>query len=179
MQRLKTLFSFFELVMRRIPVFSDLFEKKPRLAKYLVAGSISTLTQLLLLYFFVHIFSLHYLLATSLAFIAALVVSFTLHKFWTFEDASFHAAKEQFISHATLGVVNLFVNGALMYLFVERVLAPIIGLPMPSYWYVLAQALASVLVAAESFFVYRLFIFGYLRRRAIQKSEIKSDSPVY
>lgn len=165
MKRLHALFSLFESLLRRTPLLSRIFARKPAIAKYLVSGGFSTATQLGLLYLLVDFLALHYLVATSFAFIAALIVSFTLHKFWTFEDDSLHAAHTQFASHAALGLLNLGVNAGLMFLFVEHLFVPLFG-PLPaSYWIVVAQAMASALIALESFFVYRLFIFGYLRRR--------------
>lgn|GEM_PF-310403 len=165
MHTLRNALSALETMIRHVPILSFLFEKKPAVAKYLIAGSLSTATQLGGLYFLV-LLHLHYLVATSLAFIAALIVSFTLHKFWTFGDHSLERVPVQFISHAALGITNLFINGVLMYIFVENLLHPTFGDPLMPHWYVAAQALTSLLIALESFFVYRLFIFGYLRRSA-------------
>ena len=160
--------------MRHTPLLSLLFQNRPAIAKYLVAGSLSTGTQLGGLYLFVRVFALHYLFATSLAFILAISVSFILHKFWTFEDASLHAAHVQFLSHVALGIGNLFVNGALMYLSVEKALVPLFGPSLHALWYVVAQAVTALIIAAESFIVYRFVIFGMLAR--IEKDAASADA---
>jgi len=149
--------------MRHTPLLSRLFAKKPAVAKYLVAGSISTGSQLAVLYGLIELFRLHYLIAASIAFVVAVVISFTLQKFWTFDDHSLEALRAQFIAHAVLATLNLFVNGALLYFFVEKGLRPVAGPELEGYWYAAAQALTSAIIAAESFFVYRFLIFGYLR----------------
>lgn len=164
MNLLRSFFSHLEACIRRTPLLSAIFAKKPAVAKYLVAGSISTGSQLLVLYGLVELLHFHYLIAAAIAFVVAVVISFTLQKFWTFADDSMEAVRTQFIAYAVLATLNLFVNSAILYLFVERGLRPLAGPELEGYWYAAAQALTSALIALESFFVYRFFIFGHLSK---------------
>ena len=83
------------------------------------------------------------------SFVFAFFVSFVLHKFWTFGDRSQEGMHMQMGAYLFVAVVNLSLNTLLVYLFVEQT-----GLH-----YIIAQILASALIAIESFFVYQRFIF--------------------
>src|SRR3989344_1493750 len=62
--------------------------KYQRLLRYLAAGSCAAVVDFVFLYVITDILGVHYLLASILAFLVAFVVSFTLQKFWTFQDHS-------------------------------------------------------------------------------------------
>lgn len=120
-----------------------------RLLRYLVAGGIAATVDLGLLYVFTDIFLIHYLASAIFAFILTFFVSFTLQKFWTFQDGTTDRMHVQATIYFLVALVNLALNTALMYLFVD-----ILGL-----WYMAGQFFASGLLAFESFFVSRHLIF--------------------
>ena len=120
-----------------------------RLLRYLAAGGFAAAVDLGLLYVFTDLFLIHYLTSAILAFILTFFVSFTLQKFWTFQDSSTHKVHAQAFTYLVVALVNLAINTLLMYVLVD-VLA---------IWYLGAQILASGLIAFESFFVSRYFIF--------------------
>jgi putative flippase GtrA len=78
-----------------------------------------------------------------------------MQKYWTFQDDSNDKIKSQAIIYVIVTSANLALNTFLIYLFVEQ------GLH-----YLFAQVLSSIIIAVESFFVYR-FLF---------RSEEKIDS---
>lgn len=120
-----------------------------RLLRYLVAGGTAAAVDLILLYLLADGLGMHYLTAAILAFIAAFFVSFLLQKFWTFEDNSTERVHAQAVLYFVVAAANLLLNTLLVYIFVEWV----------HIWYMGAQFLASGLIAFESFFVSRYFIF--------------------
>ncbi|RMF86278.1 MAG: GtrA family protein [Nitrospirae bacterium] len=124
-----------------------------RLLRFLAAGATAAATQTLLLYLLTEVAGLWYLWASSVAFGAGVVVSFLLQKLWTFEDRDLRRLPAQAAAYVALAVVNLGVNDGLMLLLVDRL----------GVHYLVAQVAAAAAVAAETFTVYRLWLF---RRRA-------------
>jgi len=128
----------------------NIFKKYKRIIKYLIAGGTGTAVNLVLLYFFTDILDIWYLVSACLAFVLSLLVSFFLQKFWTFDDTGRDAMHRQMMAFLLVATINFFLNGLLMVLFVEVFKA----------WYMLAQFLINGLIAIESYFVYKLFIFN-------------------
>jgi putative flippase GtrA len=118
--------------------------------KYLIAGGLGTVVSLALLYFFTDIIGIWYLVSASLAFIISFFVSFFLQKFWTFADADREAMRRQIAAFLLVSLINFALNGLLMLLFVE----------VFKIWYMSAQLVASGLIAIESYFIYKIFIFN-------------------
>lgn len=121
-----------------------------RLLRYLVSGSIAAVVDLGLLYIFTDLFLIHYLVSAIFAFLITFFVSFTLQKFWTFQDSNTDRVHIQVTIYFLVALGNLIINTALMYLFVDIILM----------WYMAAQFLASGLLACESFFISRHFVFN-------------------
>lgn len=120
-----------------------------RIFRFLFSGGISLGTDLVLLYIFTDIFGIWYLASAVAAFTLAFLVSFTLHKFWTFGDHSRDGIHMQMGTYFLVAIANLGLNTMLVFAFVEWV----------GVHYLLAQVVASALIAIESFFVYQHFIF--------------------
>ncbi|OHA18484.1 MAG: hypothetical protein A2664_00885 [Candidatus Taylorbacteria bacterium RIFCSPHIGHO2_01_FULL_46_22b] len=118
--------------------------------KYLVSGGSAAVANLSLLSLLVEIFHVHYLLASILAFLAGFLVSFFMQKYFTFGDTALKAAHRQLILYLFITVANLGFNTLLVYVFVD----------MLGVWYFGAQLIAGIIVAAESFFLYRRFVFN-------------------
>lgn len=107
------------------------------------------MTNLCSLFVLVEFFHLHYLIASAISFVFAIIVSFSMHKFWTFEDSSTSKIRPQFVLYLAVILVNLFVNTLLVYFFVEHV----------RLWYLLSQILAGSIIAVASFYIYSRLIF--------------------
>lgn len=121
-----------------------------RFIRYCVSGGTALALDLVLLYAFTDILGWWYLWSAVVAFAIAIVVSFILQKFWTFEDRSADNVHRQFALYIAIALGNTAVNTGLMYLFVDY-----FGIP-----YLLSQIIASGIIAASSFFIYRRFIFN-------------------
>ena len=116
-----------------------------RLLRYLISGGTAAAIDLGLLYILTDFFLVHYLWSAIWAFVVTFFVSFLLQKFWTFQDTETDRMHVQMTVYFLVAVANLALNTLLMYLFVDYF----------RIWYVLAQVLASGLIACESFFISR------------------------
>ena len=117
--------------------------------RYLISGGTAAASNLFFLFLLVHFAHVHYLYASVLAFIMSIAVSFTMQKFWTFQDTLVHDVYAQFRRYILVLLVNLAINTLLMYLFVEK-----IGL-----WYLYAQVLSTTVVAMVGYVGYKYFVF--------------------
>jgi dolichol-phosphate mannosyltransferase len=125
--------------------------------KYVISGGIAATVDLFSLYVFTDFFHLWYLLSGVFAFLVAFGVSFTLQKFWTFNDRSTNRLKSQMVLYFLITLINLLINTLLMYFFVD-------------FWhlsYLVSQVFAGILVASESLFLYRRFVFGGLTGKIV------------
>ena len=120
------------------------------IVRYIIAGGTAASVNLLALYFFTEYIGFHYLASAAIAFVIALVVSFILQKFWTFQDNLTLDIHKQASIYAAVSITNFFLNLVLMYFFVEKL----------HIWYLLAQVIISGGIAFSSFLIYRHFIFA-------------------
>lgn len=119
------------------------------LLRYVMSGATAAISNLTVLFILVHFGRMHYLYASVVAFIASVAVSFTLQKFWTFQDTLTHDMREQFTRYSAVVLANLALNTGLMYLLVEKA----------ALWYVLAQILTTSIVAVVGYIGYKHFVF--------------------
>lgn len=117
--------------------------------RYLMSGAAAAASNLAVLFILVHFGRMYYLSASIVAFIASVAVSFTLQKFWTFQDRFTHDMREQFVRYSAVVLMNLFLNTALMYFLVDKA-----GL-----WYLFAQVLTTGTVAIVGYIGYKRFVF--------------------
>ncbi|MDZ7587444.1 MAG: GtrA family protein [Patescibacteria group bacterium] len=120
-----------------------------KIIRYIISGGTAAAVNLGALYILTDRLGWWYLFSSIAAFGLAFIVSFTLQKFWTFKEKSFHTAPKQLTLYFLVITVNLLINTALMYFMVD-----IINLP-----YLLGQVIVGGLIAFGSFFVYRHLIF--------------------
>ena len=120
-----------------------------QIVRYLISGCPAAATHLLALYALVEFAGLHYLSASAIALGVAIIVSFSLHKFFTFREHNLSHAHIQFGLYLCVVGINFVTNLALMWFSVELLRVP----------YLLAAIIAGVAVAIVNFFAYRLFVF--------------------
>lgn len=148
-------------VRTRISTYCPAIYKRRRrvkqLIKFIIAGGIASSVQLGLFYVFVQIMGQHlYLTATSLAFIFALMVSFTLQKFWTFADKETEFIKKQFTIYGMVALTNLFLNAGIMYYLVDIV----------QIWYIFAQIISMGILAIGSFIFHGKITFNNINENS-------------
>lgn len=134
--------------------------KYTKLVKYIISGGTAATTDIVLLYFFTSIMGIWYLFSAILAFLIAFIVSFTLQKFWTFEDYATDQLKSQMLLYFIITATNLVINTLLMYVFVDLL----------NVHYLLSQVIVGAIVACQSYFVYQKFVFKNSNSGIVQMS---------
>lgn len=119
------------------------------LLRYLISGGTAAVTNVGILFLLVQFGNIHYLLSSIIAYLLAIVVSFTLQKFWTFQDRPTHDIQSQFFRYVTVVLANLALNTGLMYVLVTHF----------SIWYIFAQIMAIAVIAVTGYFGYKYFVF--------------------
>lgn len=120
-----------------------------KVGRFLVSGGFATGVNLGLLYTLTDWFGLWYLASAIVAFVVAFFISFTLQKFWTFEDRSQDGIHFQAGLFFAAALFNLGLNTLGLYLLVEYA----------GVHYLIAQIALSMVIAVENFFVYQRLIF--------------------
>ncbi len=134
---------------RFVPRLGEVVRRYHRVIKYIFSGGTAAVIDLSLLYLLTDGFGLHYIASTTLAFLAAFGVSFSLQKFWTFGDESMERVHTQLAMYLIIAVINLFVNAGFMYVLVD----------IAGVWYFLAQIITGATMACYGFLLYRHIIF--------------------
>ena len=124
-------------------------ERAGRVVRFLIAGSLATGTDLVLLYALTAGVGLWYLSSTVLAWFAAFAVSFALQKRWTFGDKS-ERAFGSLGKYLTLQGTNAALNALGVFALVEYA----------QLNYVLAQMIVAAAIAAWTYLISRRFIFS-------------------
>ncbi len=122
--------------------------------RFVVSGGTSAAVDLILLYVLNSIFGIHYLPASVLAFLGAFGVSFTLHKFWTFQSHDEQTDKQVVLYFGT-SLFGLFLNTVLMYVFVDFFHVQVL----------ISQFFVGAMVACSSFFISRNIVFKYKKNK--------------
>ncbi len=120
-----------------------------KLIRYVTSGGTAALTNMAMLFLLVRFGGIYYLYASIIAFAVSVGVSFTMQKFWTFQDTPLHDVHAQFARCLVVILSNLALNTVLVYLFVEKI----------GVWYLYAQVFAAVIIAVVGYFAYRYFVF--------------------
>ncbi len=124
-------------------------EELPRFLRYLISGVVTVSINIAVLYALVEWIHFWYLTASVTAFCVSYVANFSLHKFWTFKKPEFSRLSSELPRHFALAICNIALNTLIMYVLVEQVGTP----------YLLAQLIASGVIALESFLILSRFIF--------------------
>jgi putative flippase GtrA len=145
-----------------LPNISRYLQQHKSVVKFFIAGGTAGMTDLILLYIFHGVFKMEIVLATSLAFIISFVVSFSLQKYWAFNNQDTEGVYQQFVLYLIIAFINLNINGGLMHIMVNKY----------QVWYLLSQVIVSLTIGVESFMIYKFIIF---RNKKKQTNEINSE----
>lgn len=121
-----------------------------QIIKFLIAGGTSTSIDIFVFTALTYWVGLWYIISSIFSFIIAFGVSFGLQKFWTFRDKNTAKLIKQTYLYFIVAVINLGISTLLIYLFVDYV----------HIHKFISKVIANIIIAAESFFVYRHFIFA-------------------
>jgi glycosyltransferase involved in cell wall biosynthesis len=129
------------LGLHRSPITLDM----GRIARFLIAGGATTFVSLTTLYLFTEYAHVWYLGSSAIAFVVSYLVNFSLQKFWTFKNMGAKAIRYQLPFHLSLALCNFALNTLLLFTLVE----------WAHVWYLLAQVLAAIVIAIDSFYFSR------------------------
>lgn len=121
-----------------------------QVVKYGISGTIGGTLQVAFLYIFVDLLHLWYIYGVTSAYFVALIVVFTLQKFWTFQDYSIDKFHHQSLRYMLIAFAALLLNILLMYLLVD----------IFNYWHIGAQIGVVFFVGALSFLLNKVFTFN-------------------
>ncbi len=130
-------------------LYKDFYIALLKLKKYLkffISGSLAALVNLGMLYVFHGVLEIPVVLAASLSFVLAFVVSFTLQKFWTFADMGSERIYGQLSRYLLVGLFGLWLNAFGIHILTERF----------GVFYLLAEVFLTIVLAIFNYFLYRL-----------------------
>ncbi|MEK9154159.1 MAG: GtrA family protein [Patescibacteria group bacterium] len=130
-------------------VIVPIFQKYAQFARFVIAGGLAFVVNIVVLYTLTDLLRIYYLISTVGAFLVSFLASFTLQKFWTFKDNSRDQLHLQLPLYLGMQIFNLGFNTGLMYVFVEYL----------HIWYIFAQFVITAFLAAVVFFVNKKYIF--------------------
>jgi putative flippase GtrA len=115
--------------------------------KYGIAGLVSLAAELSLLYFFTEVVKLWYIYSNSLALFVALIINFSLNRFWVF--CSQQSFVKQFVTSGTLFAINLVAENVLMYSLTD----------IAHLYYLFSKILTTGMSVLWDFFLYKYIIY--------------------
>jgi putative flippase GtrA len=130
------------------------FEKNENLrqvATYTVIGSFAVLLDLTLFYIFVNLFNIWYILAAALSFTILAIITFYLHKNFSFRHKGGHN-KLRFIIFFLIASGSLLFGSLLLYILVDKF----------KIWYLTAAVLVKLVVVFWSFLMNKYVTFRIL-----------------
>lgn len=121
-----------------------------KVIRFVTVGTIGVAINLGVFSLLMHVLNVWYVLASALAFTTSTTTCFFLQKFWTYENRDTAAIHMQMVLYFAVGLLNLGLSTAIVYALVTYLSAQ----------KEISQAIAALLVAISSFFIYKLFIFA-------------------
>lgn len=129
--------------------FQAISLKMRKIKRFIIAGSIGAITHFSILILLAEYGGFSIIFSTTMAFLVASVVSFTLQKLWTFESYDIRAVPSQMFLYVSVTVLNMALNALSMYAFTQKL----------EWHYLVAQFIISSLIAIESYMLYKYFVF--------------------
>lgn len=130
-------------------ILFDFLFALPLWFRFLISGGIGTVLNLMMVYLLTDIMGIWYLYSTTIAFVISFFVSFTLQKFFTFQDHALDTIRAQAPKYLAVALINMGLNALSMYLLVERF----------GFHYLIAQICTIATISIESFLVYHYIVF--------------------
>lgn len=123
-------------------------DKISEVVRFLIAGGICFVFEILTLWALVELCRFYYLYASAIAFTAALLINYVICRRWVFSAA--HASGGSFALFAISSVAGLGLNQLTMWAMVD-----ICGI-----WYILAKVIAAGVVTVWNFVMKRYALTG-------------------
>lgn len=115
--------------------------------KYSLVGISNVAVSLLFFYTMIYLFSVHYLVANIIAFIAGLTNSYIFNNKWVFKSNSIDPKTS--LKFLSVNVTNFIINSLLLVFFVEQV-------ALSPFW---AQPIIIFITTVLGFFLNKFWVF--------------------
>lgn len=117
--------------------------------KFFITGSLSGSMDLLTLFVLHQLLGKNIIISTSVAFIVAFLISFSIQKLWTFRNHSQNKLARQLVLYIINAFISLGLNGLAMHYLVVNL----------ELWYLLAQIIVNLFLGLINFITYKYIIF--------------------
>lgn len=121
-----------------------------QLLRSLIVGGGAFVVDFTVLYAFTEFAYLHYLVSAAIAFLAGVVMNYSLSVAWVFDQRALASRTHEFTVFALIGVAGLLLNLALMWFFTEAL----------RLHYLNSKAVATILIFLFNFTVRRTILFS-------------------
>lgn len=130
-------------------------------SKFFVVGILNTVIDFAILNFLMWITQTYeggsVIIFNTISFSVAVINSYLLNKYWTFQDKAADNTPTQFAKFLTVSIIGWGLNTAILY-SVTTLINPIFGLNQ-ALWANFAKAMATGVVLIWNFAGYKLFVF--------------------
>jgi putative flippase GtrA len=133
-------------IKRIYSLLNQKYASHMRIFRFIISGGMATVTNLAFLFLFHKVFGIWYITSSIASYLISFAVSFSMQKYWTFNDNSIDRVKSQAIIYVVVTTINLGINTLLIYIFVEKF----------GFDPLIAQIVSSIIIAIESFLVYKV-----------------------
>ncbi len=133
--------------------------KNYKILRYIFSGIIASLSNFIVLYFLVQKLNIWYLTSSIISFCSGIVVSYLLHKFFTFKNYSKDNIPLQFSFFFLYNLCMLGLNTLMMYLFVD-----IFG-----FWYFFSQIMITIGIAFINYMFFNRIMFNINNKGFLKK----------
>lgn len=127
----------------------DLIKKYNQIIRYIFAGCIAVVSNLLTLFVCVNYFNLWYLTSAIISFSFSVIISYLLQKLFVFKNYRKVGIPIQFFNFLIYNIIMLGVNTLLMYFLVDII----------NVWYLLAQVISAAITAFINYNYFNKIIF--------------------
>lgn len=130
-------------------------------ARYFVVGAIAFLFDFSALYLLTRIrfFLYYYIFAAAIAFIIGVTVNYFLSIRWVFARKKVKNKIIEFIIFAFIGLVGLFINILLIWLFTENIFVNFMPITMKQVRILISKVIATLAVYLWNFTIKKIVLF--------------------
>ena len=121
-----------------------------QLFRSLFVGLAASIVDFGLLYVLTEYVHFHYLISSTFAFIAGLIINYLLSKIWVFSENSLKNQWVEFLAFSLIGIVGLGLNNLLLWVFTE----------FCSIHYMLSKVLTTIIVFFWNFLARKYLLFN-------------------
>lgn len=120
-----------------------------QIVRYGISGVSGALIQIFFLYTFVDLYGWWYLYGVIASYSLSLIITFTLQKFWTFQDYSIERVHVQSFRYIGIALGAFVLNVVLMYVLVD----------VMAMWHLSAQIIVVFVAGTLTFLLNKIFTF--------------------